>query len=186
MILLEGPRIHASPTPIERFWPPKVISPSHETYGKPHGLWYGFRDEWLHWCMAEQFNDEKYSWFYEIDLGKVNVLVISSDEELLQFESRYGCDGWAKNRLLNKIPRTPCTDDIDWKMVMRDYEGIEIIPYLWECRLTHLWYYGWDVASGCVWGGNPELSWMKPTHRLLRKYVRYKKIRGKRLCKKEN
>ena len=178
--MIEGPRIHASPKPVERFWPPRGISPAHQVYGKPPGLWYGFRDEWLKWCMMEQFNDEKYSWFYSVDLSKVNMLFITSDDELGQFESRYGCDGWTMNRLLKNLPRESRIDDIDWNRVRRDYEGVEIVPYLWKCRLSHLWYYGWDVASGCVWGGDPDLMWMKPTHKLLRKYVRYKNTREKR------
>ena len=26
-----------------------------------------------------------------------------------------------------------------------------ITPYQWELRFELDWYYGWDVASGCVW-----------------------------------
>lgn len=35
--------------------------------------------------------------------------------------------------------------------VRQDYAGIEISPYQYECRFELTWYYGWDVASGCVW-----------------------------------
>ena len=41
---------------------------------------------------------------------------------------------------------------IDWVRVANDYSGIEISPYLYEARMKHMWYYGWDVASGCIWG----------------------------------
>jgi len=41
---------------------------------------------------------------------------------------------------------------IDWGRVAEDYSGIEIAPYLYEARMKHMWYYGWDVASGCIWG----------------------------------
>lgn len=40
---------------------------------------------------------------------------------------------------------------IDWPKVAKRYGGIEITPYIYKARMTHLWYYGWDVASGCVW-----------------------------------
>ena len=43
--------------------------------------------------------------------------------------------------------------DIDWNRVAKKYQGIIITPYIWERRLTTTctWYYGWDVASGCIW-----------------------------------
>jgi hypothetical protein len=34
------------------------------------------------------------------------------------------------------------------------YDGIEINPYQFEARYQYLWYYGWDIASGCVWNLN--------------------------------
>ena len=42
---------------------------------------------------------------------------------------------------------------IDWPRVASDYAGIEICPYLSSKRMDEdsFWYYGWDVASGCVW-----------------------------------
>ena len=42
---------------------------------------------------------------------------------------------------------------IDWPRVANDYAGIEICPYLSSKRNDDdsFWYYGWDVASGCVW-----------------------------------
>ena len=42
---------------------------------------------------------------------------------------------------------------IDWQRVLEDYDGIEVNPYFYELRLTHnlIWYYGWDVPSGCFW-----------------------------------
>ena len=33
------------------------------------------------------------------------------------------------------------------------YDGIEINPYIGKAHLDNktLWYYSWDVASGCIW-----------------------------------
>ena len=31
------------------------------------------------------------------------------------------------------------------------YDGIEINPYQFEARYQYTWYYGWDIASGCIW-----------------------------------
>lgn len=35
--------------------------------------------------------------------------------------------------------------------VAKDYDGIEIAPYQESLRYDLEWYYGWDVASGCIW-----------------------------------
>ena len=41
---------------------------------------------------------------------------------------------------------------IDWRKVAKKYDGIEINPMIYELRMMALsWYYGWDVASGCIW-----------------------------------
>jgi hypothetical protein len=36
---------------------------------------------------------------------------------------------------------------------MSDYDGIEINPYFYNLRFAHdlMWYYAWDVPSGCFW-----------------------------------
>ena len=41
----------------------------------------------------------------------------------------------------------------DWAKVASHYDGIEICPYI-ESRRNMTWYYGWDVASGCVWNAS--------------------------------
>ena len=39
----------------------------------------------------------------------------------------------------------------NWPLLATQCAGIEIAPYQHAFRSTHMWYYGWDVASGCVW-----------------------------------
>ncbi len=61
---------------------------------------------------------------------------------------------------------------IDWPLLAGiDWDGIEICPYLQEFRRSNSgWYYGWDVASGCIWDsealvGEPKLLWQRDTEK---------------------
>lgn len=37
-----------------------------------------------------------------------------------------------------------------WDLIMNEYAGLMVVPYLYERR--HIsWYYGWDVSSGVIW-----------------------------------
>ena len=42
---------------------------------------------------------------------------------------------------------------INWKEVAKDYGGIEISPHLPKVigDIDYLWYWTFDVASGCIW-----------------------------------
>ena len=42
---------------------------------------------------------------------------------------------------------------IDWPRLASEFCGIENCPYRVESRMEEFtyWYYGWDVASGCIW-----------------------------------
>jgi hypothetical protein len=39
----------------------------------------------------------------------------------------------------------------NWERVARDYDGVIISPYQFNRRMTLMWYYPWDCASGCIW-----------------------------------
>lgn len=109
---------------------------------KPSGFWYGFGSEWIDWCRSEMPNwVGKY--IYSVDIGNTNVLQIKTHMELMQFSREYS------RGLMPQIYEEG--ESIDWKMVAGKYDGIEINPYINEARYQYLWYYGWDVASGCVW-----------------------------------
>jgi hypothetical protein len=123
---------------------------------KPKGLWYGLGDEWLHFLEYNMPSRLRgYSYVYTIQPSS-SVLHISdleeNFEELLEFTKRYGADYDAFSDI--KCPA------IDWKVVAKDYDGIEIIPFI--CGTGDLpagedcvfWYDGWDVASGCIWNPN--------------------------------
>jgi hypothetical protein len=114
----------------------QVTQPYHT---KPKGLWYSCGDEWVEWLRSEMPQWETDSnYLYEVDPSD-KVLYISSNAEMRMFESTYG------------IRAKFGGSAIDWAKVQSDgHAGIEICPYLGDFR-WHDWYYGWDVASGCIW-----------------------------------
>lgn len=123
---------------------------------KPEGLWYfpGKADldsddeddgwTWLDWCVEDGGESFLRPYLYRIELPPVNrVLQLHTPHDLIQFTQRWGVHelGWKFTR------------QIAWEALWQEYNGIEIVPYQWECRLeprTH-WYYSWDCASGCLW-----------------------------------
>lgn len=102
---------------------------------KPFGFWYGIGRAWHEWVESEMPHwMGRYN--YEVDLGGSNILVLGSPGDLKEFQSQYA---------------SPDGSLVNWMKVSKIYDGIEIDPYQWSCRLELPWYYGWDVASGCVW-----------------------------------
>jgi len=122
----------------------KFKNRSQETETKPKGLWYGINDSWMNWCKNEMPNwIPKKPIYYEITLDDRYILFLKSRSDILKFTEEFGQLICQKSELRM----------IDWTMVAKLYSGIEINPYQWECRLglETLWYYGWDVSSGCIW-----------------------------------
>ena len=104
---------------------------------KPFGLWYAIGTEWISWVkdnMPEWERDHA----FVLDVDESRLLKINTYHDLQSFNEEYGVD----------------SHYIDWVKVSEKYGGIEIAPYIYQARLDMLWYYGWDVASGCVWGAN--------------------------------
>jgi hypothetical protein len=146
-IISDIDRVVLSPEPIT-----DIRTVSQKPGRKPKGLWYGLGDEWLSFT---EYNMKrllkKYNYVYTVQPSQ-NVLYISDLEELIEFTKRYGADYDAFSD--QKCP------GIGWKAVSKDYDGIEIIPFIYgagdlpageDCVF---WYYGWDVASGCIWNPN--------------------------------
>lgn len=111
---------------------------------KPKGLWYGFGTEWVDWVRAEMPSWESDS-IYELVIDDSKVLKLTDDSMIDEFTNIYGV---RDNRFPDLVPK------IRWQDVAEKYTGIEINPYSWEARANHSWYYGWDIASGCIWGAN--------------------------------
>ena len=107
---------------------------------KPKGFWYSVGDEWHNWMRAEMPEWEgKYN--YRVVVDYTNILQITNKKELLRFTEEFG----------KELAPNIGEKWIDWQKVAAKYKGIEISPYIHSARYDVGWYYGWDVASGCIW-----------------------------------
>lgn len=113
---------------------------------KPSGLWWAVGSEWIDWCGRESYGCGKNTFRLVVDDSQL--LIIGRDMSLKQFDQKYG------NGHLLGLGRY----SIDWARVAQQYAGIEIPVYAWDRRLDFMWYYGWDVASGCLWGYSALMS----------------------------
>lgn len=109
---------------------------------KPRGLWYGIGTSWIDWVRGEMPHWETENVF-KIDINESRVKLIRTYDELINFDKEYGSEYTFGYETYTKI---------DWVKVAGDWGGIEIAPYIYKARMVLEWYYGWDVASGCIWG----------------------------------
>jgi hypothetical protein len=121
----------------------KIQTQKNDT--KPKGLWYGIGTSWIDWIRSEMPNWER-NHIFNINIDESKILKISNEEEIINFNEKYKTE---------KIPMFSLII-INWEEVAKDYSGIEISPYLYKMRHDRrvFWYYGWDVASGCIWNKN--------------------------------
>lgn len=116
-------------------------------FEKPQGLWYGFGNAWIKWVRSEMPEWEG-NYLYEVDLGGSNILVLKTVGDMISFYKRFS--GGKKKGYMSgfggayDIP-------IQWDNVSKKYDGIEIPKYFNSLRMVMTWYYGWDIASGCIW-----------------------------------
>jgi len=116
---------------------------------KPRGLWYAVGSEWLKF-VSQEYHRGFGSYIYKIEINPSSMIMINNDRSFIDFADKYGVHD---DHLASFMGRDGAIMNIDWTRVASDYSGIEISPYLWDFRLSnHMWYYGWDVASGCIWG----------------------------------
>ena len=113
-------------------------SPPQVEGRKPKGLWYSCGSEWIDWLETEmpQWTGKH---FFSLEIHEDKMLMINTDEKFELFQKEYGVAGEFDRRSI---------EGIDWSRVGAEYSGIEICPRMGD---TSGWYYGWDVASGCVW-----------------------------------
>ena len=140
--------------------------PDHDY--KPRGLWLSQGTEWLDWCINERFRLEKALYETRFQLThpptliehkfplRGNVLWLRNSTDIDMFHTEFaqlpyrsdddtGYTGWDDD-----LP----TGHVGWIEVAKRFAGLVIAPYQWSRRLdgeASRWYYGWDVASGCVW-----------------------------------
>lgn len=110
-----------------------------ELYAKPEGFWVSVlgEDDWPSWCRAEQYAVDLLAFEHEVTLATdAKILTLETPDAIRTFHGAYGLGSWS----------------VDWAGVAERYDGIIIAPYQWSLRLNGpSWYYGWDVASGCIW-----------------------------------
>jgi hypothetical protein len=127
-------------------------TPNQEISFKPKGLWYGIGDSWIRWVRSEMPDWEADNVF-KIDINEDRILKITNYKELVAFEEKYNAMRPEDRTVTSySIMMASRYKSIDWSLVAKDYAGIEIAPYIYKARYDHMWYYGWDVASGCIWG----------------------------------
>lgn len=123
-----------------------------ETFRKPRGFWVSVtgEDDWPSWCRNEDFEIGRLAVEHTVTLApSAKILRLHSAAGMREFHDRFAVEGDFERRhpALAGHDRWP----IDWRAVAEEYDGVIIAPYQWSQRLGLSWYYGWDVASGCIW-----------------------------------
>lgn len=122
---------------------------------KPTGFWYDIGGEWADWLKYEQpdWAQTSYRIAHAVVVDEARILRIRTHKQLLDFAAEYrvkhGDVTSERAATMGPIDRY-----IDWRRVERNgYAGVEIAPYIGSARFDDLvpWYYGWDIASGCIW-----------------------------------
>lgn len=118
---------------------------------KPKGFWYEVDGDWRRWNDDDHAGFTDGGFLHRVVLGSERMLYIRSVAELDDFDSAYHVTRRVDGRGYGLGFYDSC-EGIRWDEVAATYDGIEIAPYQWERRLSgHLWYYGWDCASGVIW-----------------------------------
>ncbi len=133
--------IHYSAKPLGTIY---SVSQDSNSEWKPRGLWVSVEDDWIKWCKAENYCLQNLKYFTEIIINKKSkILYLKNALDIDTFEKRFTLP--AKEWQVKSI---------NWIKIASKYHGIIIAPYVWERRLSSVWYYAWDCASGCIWDAN--------------------------------
>lgn len=112
-----------------------IFRPIKQTIAiKPTGLWYASGTGWLDWVDANA-PTWKVEHLHRLEVYDNPLIQLSTAKEVADFDRKYGSGHGM----------------IDWKEVAKTYAGIEVAPYISSLRFKYMWYYAWDVASGCIW-----------------------------------
>ena len=146
-------RIHHSRKGTRTGDEPQVSGFSQKIGNKPEGLWYecqdGSSETWKEFCeFGLTAGYSKYDSTYNVVLNDYEILFIPDEYHFEKFYKMYSVPHPA-----DPDGKKGYDKQIDWPRVAKDYAGIEICPYLSSKRNDDdsFWYYGWDVASGCIW-----------------------------------
>jgi hypothetical protein len=132
--------------------PPTAVLPATQLSvpgWKPRGFWYEVDGDWRRWCEAAGTGWCDDRPVLGVQPGDERILTLRSAYAIDKFTTEYG--GPPDYDLGTGRARDRHGWSIDWARVAESYDGIEIAPYCWPRRMTYLWYYGWDCASGCIW-----------------------------------
>jgi hypothetical protein len=130
---------------------------------KPNGFWVSVKGDcdWPWFVKNELSSEDRLGNKVTVELKEdANILLLESVEAVLAFSEEFSLQPqWAK-----EFPSGQGYFHIDWDRVADLYDGIIITPYQWPLRNDGRtsWYYGWDVASGCIW--NVEKLVIKPNN----------------------
>lgn len=127
---------------------------------KPVGLWVsvpGGDPDWPEWCREQEFALNRLAHRSRVRLSaSANVLFITSPSGLDSVHQQYSVRDDRMEDYLREFDRGEWDRKfwpMDWRRFAADYQGIIVTPYLWSRRLDGpSWYYGFDCASGCIWG----------------------------------
>lgn len=118
----------------------KVFSQKEKRTGlfKPDGVWYACGFDWLDWVLSEM-PQWAHPYIYNLKIDKSDFKIIRTPGELVKFAKKY------------VIGDVSTSMKVNWSRLAENYTGIEICPYQPSLRHEFMFYYGWDIASGCVW-----------------------------------
>jgi hypothetical protein len=111
-----------------------TVKQNPKPHHKPRGFWYACGAEWIDWVCTEGGPNFWGPHIYTLKINKRRFVKLTTVAAIDTFTRKYGAG-----------------DYIHWDRVAQDFTGIEICPYQQSRRHSLLWYYTWDVASGCFW-----------------------------------
>lgn len=127
----------------------------HSSY-KPNGLWISAGMEWFDWCVDNEFMHDRMGYATMVHLAPDAKLIrLSTGGALTKFSDEYEVELFPDQKLAFGSLKF---GGIDWPRVAETYDGILIEPYQYSRRMNLMWYYSWDVASGCIWNARAIAS----------------------------
>ena len=90
---------------------------------KPNGLWYAFGNEWTDYVKSVGGGyDSQYNWYYKVNVKGCKMRELKSEKDIIEFTKEYTDFDGTDETLF-------ATFFIDWNLVAKDYDGIEVFPF---------------------------------------------------------
>lgn len=114
---------------------------------KPRGLFLS-KGEWLFSEASSMFD----KWITKVTVNYDNILVVTNKEQSKQLVDKYGVkkDGFIETT-------------IDWAKVANNYQGVAVVPNLYDPDeygpgYEYGWNAGWDVSTLALWSKEPIIE----------------------------